>query len=351
MKKYLRLLFACILCAFAAAFAAPPDGQGYALVWSDEFDGPALDTNSWSFDVGGQIMDRITPYFSNGLNLTFENGSAVLWFKKENYSSWPYTSCRVNTKGKKEFKYGYMEIKLKASSGNGLVEAFWTMGSDMDVSGWPACGEIDLYAQRTGQQLYAGTPGDNCFYAGCYFKGASGGASYNSKQYYNAECLCSDYHLYAIEWDSLGIKYFFDGNKFWEYDTITASYNFASFHQPHFVTADIDLNFLNNLNDSILPRAMYMDYVRVYQKDAVSINNNAQKNVSPSLNLIDPQKANLKIYDLLGRSVGDYTDRIRLMKSVANVMNGASLKLPVGIYIARFSGGSRSISEKLVVTK
>jgi beta-glucanase (GH16 family) len=353
MKPGSGVLVAVLLCSGAAAPAFDPFSEGYGLYWSDEFDGAGLDTSVWSYRDGDLWSSSEVAYYTKGANLTMENGCAVLWAKKEQYQGRPYTSCRLVTLNKKQFTYGYIEARIKAPSGRGLWPSFWMAGNNIGSAGWPACGEIDVYEQRTGSQLYSGTPGDNCYMTGCYFKAASGGTSYNNFQYNYAECLCGGFHTYAVAWDSLRIRYFFDGNQVWEYDTISASYNYASFHQPFvfYLNLDVGGTYVGTVDNSIFPQAMYVDYVRVYQKDAVRINNNAQKNVVSSLNLIDPTKAHLKIYDLQGRFVGDYTDKIQRMKYGESIVKSMSSILPIGIYVARFSGGAKSMSERLVVAK
>ena len=52
-------------------------------------------------------------------------------------------SGRINSKGKKSFKYRKIEASIKLPKTNGgLWPAFWMMG-DNDKE-WPACGEIDI---------------------------------------------------------------------------------------------------------------------------------------------------------------------------------------------------------------
>ena len=56
-----------------------------------------------------------------------------------------YTSGRVNTQGKRDFKYGLFEAKVKVPTGMGYLPAFWMMPTDEDLYGqWPRCGEIDI---------------------------------------------------------------------------------------------------------------------------------------------------------------------------------------------------------------
>jgi len=345
MNRNFAFSICIIACLVFAAFADPPAGKGYVLTWSDEFDGVALDTNTWTMDTccsGGAQYQTFTDH-----NVTIENGAAVLWAKHEKHGYYDYTSSWIETIGKREFKYGYFEVRLKAMYGNGPWAAFWMMGSDFHRVSWPACGEIELYDQRTGTRNNT-YPGDSAFKVSCDFASASGGPLYNTAQYLYTDCLCSDYHMYAIEWDSTAIKYFFDGNKIWEYDSINESYNFSSFHQPFFFNVQVTLN--PPLDTSIFPQKMYIDYVRVYQK-STQVKASPQKSTSKIFTLSNPSQARLKVYDLQGRLIADYTDRVRHLKSGENVMKGIASDLPIGIYVTRLFDGVKTVSEKLVVQK
>lgn len=56
-----------------------------------------------------------------------------------------YTSGRINTQGKHDFKYGYFECRAKVPTGKGYLPAFWMMPTDENLYGqWPKCGEIDI---------------------------------------------------------------------------------------------------------------------------------------------------------------------------------------------------------------
>jgi beta-glucanase (GH16 family) len=343
MKNIFPIFLLVIPCLL---IASPPADKGYVLAWSDEFNGSALDTTAWSFDTS-IISETADRFFTNGQNFTIENGAGVLWAKKERHRFNNYTSCYINTWGKKEFTYGYIEARIKPPHGTGLWPQFWTLGSTYFTgTPWPECGELAVYGQRSGPQLYNGTPGDNCYNVMCVFKSVSGGISYNSFQLNYTECLCNDYHLYAVEWDSLGIKYFFDGNKFFEYDTINTRYNFTAFHNPHYLIIDLEFQSVYSMDTSIFPQKMYVDYVRVYQKGGVKTVNPPGKSLQDLAAAAD-NFHQIKLYDLKGRYVGEYS----ALSSGRSTGGGisANTALPQGIYIARMFDGRRFVAEKIVV--
>lgn len=64
--------------------------------------------------------------------------------KKQNFGDRDYTSSRLVTKGKKQFKFGRIDIRAALPEGQGLWPALWMLGSNVDAVSWPACGEIDI---------------------------------------------------------------------------------------------------------------------------------------------------------------------------------------------------------------
>lgn len=335
----------CVLLGFlSGAFASPP--SGYNLIWSDEFDGPSLDTSTWTMDTCCTAGAEHQSYADH--NVTIENGAAVLWAKHEKHGYYDYTSFWIETHGKREFKYGYFEVRMKAMFGNGPWASFLMLGSNYRMESCPKCGEIELYDQRTGTRNNT-YPGDSAFDVSCDFASASGGPLYNTSRYFYTDCLCNDYHLYAVEWDSIAIKYFFDGNRIWEYDSINESYNFSSFHQPFFFDTRVFLNA--PLDTGIFPQKMYIDYVRVYQK-STHVNAIPPKNMPENMTLGNPSKTQLKVYDLQGRLMRDLTDlpkHINFEKS--NFTKAMLSNLPMGAYAARYDNGSNKYFQKIIVTK
>jgi beta-glucanase (GH16 family) len=244
---YYKILGIFIIFTVTYIYAAPP--AGYGLVWSDEFNsGTKPDPNIWGYETGCTGYGNAEWQYYTEANATIEDGACVITAKRETASGpWQncshpnYTSARMHSKGKKFFKYGYLEVKLKAPRGNGLWPAFWTLGENIDQIGWPACGEMELYEQRTGTWSIAGTVGDNVFIGTCHFRGSSG-VSYNSKQYVNNEGLYVNYHLYGILWDSAFVEYYFDDKVYWprtQTPNINQSFNFEAFHNPHFFIGNI----------------------------------------------------------------------------------------------------------------
>lgn len=140
MKKITATIAALVLAVLQANAA-------YELVWSDEFDGSALDTDVWNYEIGtgnwGWGNGESQYYTSRTENVRTENGNLVITAKKENYGGCEYTSARITSANKVSARYGKMEARIKLPKGMmGVWPAYWMLGTG--ASGWPYNGEIDI---------------------------------------------------------------------------------------------------------------------------------------------------------------------------------------------------------------
>ena len=114
------------------AISAPSSYSGLSLVWSDEFNGPGINSNVWNYDTGGGGWgnNELENYTNSSKNSYITNGGyLVIEARKE--SDGTYTSARMQTQGKKEFTYGRMDIRAKLPKTKGLWPAIWMLGSDI----------------------------------------------------------------------------------------------------------------------------------------------------------------------------------------------------------------------------
>jgi beta-glucanase (GH16 family) len=363
MKKMTRFVFLFLVCCAAAEYAKPP--ENYALVWSDEFDqGAAPDSNTWKFDNRGPMRgDNVEHEYYTPANITIQNGVAVIEARKEKTKqgdvTWPYTSGWMSTEGKKSFKYGYIEVRIKAPFGKGVWSAFWTLGENLNTAYWPACGEMDFFYNNYGSPFTGDSKSDSVFSSACNFQSAGGGVVYNKKQYAYSEELYKDYHLYAILWDSAFVEYYFDDKVFWsrtETPGIIQSNNIDAFHQPHCFIANVavagdpdSMKSPNRLDTAVFPQRMYIDYVRVYEKSTGIADAAGASRAKSSMVLLNPASAWLKVFDMRGRLVADYTPKVRIMKPGQNAVRMLRPDLPAGAYIVRLSDGAFDVSQKLII--
>ena len=86
--------------------------EGYKLFWSDEFDGPNLNTDNWTCEIGrgsnGWGNAELQYYTDRPENVDVRDGKLVMTARKESYQGATATSARLITLGKVYFKYGYI---------------------------------------------------------------------------------------------------------------------------------------------------------------------------------------------------------------------------------------------------
>ncbi len=238
-------------------------GEGWKLVWQDEFDGDAINRSHWTFDLGGGGWGNgeAQIYTDRPENARLENGLLVIEARKEpnDTGGFNFTSARLKTEGRQEFQYGRIEARMKVPGGAGTWPAFWMLGSNFRTVGWPDCGEIDImeYVGRE-PNLIMGT---------LHGPGFSGALGLSARSLQEDE-IADAFHTYAVVWDAEQITWLFDGEP---YHTLTREDVGADrwvFDQPFFMILNLALGgTLGGLisPETAFPANVYVDYVRVYQ--------------------------------------------------------------------------------------
>ncbi len=225
----------------------------YTLVWSDEFNGTAIDATKWNMETGNLNVNHEEEYYQAS-NATVANGNLVITAQKEAVAGQPYTSARMNTMGKFTAEYGRIEARIKIPLGQGMWPAFWMLGANISTVSWPTCGEMDIMEHINADSTIYGTMHWNV----------------NGHVQYGQTTTISDpggYHIYAIEWDASSIRWYVD-NTLYVTGNIANNINGTNaFHLPFFIILNLavggDFPGLT-VDESKLPASMYVDYVRVY---------------------------------------------------------------------------------------
>lgn len=226
------------------------------LVWSDEFDiDGAPNTANWGYDLGaGGWGNGEAQYYTNSnQNVKVEGGFLKITAKKQNFSGSEYTSARLLSKGKKDFKYGKFEIRAKLPTGGGTWPAIWMLGASFPETPWPATGEIDIM-EYVGNQ-------PNTVHGTLHYPGHSGGDGPTaSTTVANAN---TEFHVYSLTWSATSIKFAVDGNVFHTFiNTPDTPFN-ANFFFILNVAMGGTLG--GNIDPAFTQSNMEVDYVRVYQ--------------------------------------------------------------------------------------
>jgi beta-glucanase (GH16 family) len=241
----------------------------YTMVWSDEFDGSALDESVWNYNTGGNGWgNNEKQYYTNRPeNIRVQNGMLEIEARKETYQNNEYTSARIHSKGKKEFKYGKIEARIKFPGGKGTWPAFWTLGNS---GNWPNCGEIDII-EHIGSQP---TRASSALHTAA--KNGTKGNNWSSVKFFDYS-LADDFHVYAVEWaqeEKDGkdvIRFMVDGVQYAEsWEATIDDVDTWPFSRPHYIILNCAIggNMGGQIDDGIFDqqRIMYVDWVRVWQR-------------------------------------------------------------------------------------
>lgn len=227
-----------------------------SLVFSDEFNGNgAPDPAKWGYDLGnnnGWGNSELEYYTSRPENVLQQGGVLKINLIKEPYMGFNYTSARILSKGKFDFKYGRVEISAKLPSGVGTWPALWMLGSDINTTPWPGCGEIDIM-EHLGRDL-------NNIYGTFHYPGHSGGnADGGTKMITGATTA---FHKYGLEWNATTIKISVDDVV---YKTLANS-SAVPFNHNFFFIMNLAMggNFAQAPDPAVTGATMEVDYIRVY---------------------------------------------------------------------------------------
>ena len=224
------------------------------LVFSDEFstDG-APDSNKWTYDLGnnnGWGNGELQNYTNSSNNVIVQGGNLVITAKKTGSS---YTSARLKSENKYEFKYGKVEFNAKLPAGAGTWPALWMLGQNYATNIWPACGEIDIMEHKGNQP--------NIILGSVHYTGRSGGDSVTSRT--TATSVSTTFHKYKVIWSPQSIRFFVDNVLF--HSVINT--NSLPFNSDFFLIMNVAMGgtFGGTVDPAFTQSSMEVDYVRVYQ--------------------------------------------------------------------------------------
>ncbi|MBB5706413.1 glycoside hydrolase family 16 protein [Sphingopyxis panaciterrulae] len=294
------------LALLAAAGAAEPvgatgapDAAGWRLVWSDEFDGPAIDRGKWDFDVdcwGGGNRERQC-YTDRRSNAAVENGRLVITARKERWTgpAFPlsqrsdpakanaqatgeFTSARLVTRGKAAWTYGRIEVRAKLPQGQGTWPAIWMLPEDARYGPWAASGEIDiLEAVNLGVRCEdCGDGTENRILGTLHFGGA-----WPDNRHKGAEVALpaplDGWHVFGLVWREGRIDWTVDGRIYatqvaGAWATTGSSDPAAPFDRPFHLILNLAIGGglaesrgVGGVDDLGYPKRMAVDWVRVWQ--------------------------------------------------------------------------------------
>ena len=263
IKIYLILLFGIII----SCSPTKETQQSYELVWNDEFDQtvPELDASKWFRETvapnnGSWYNDELQHYTDRLDNAYVTEGTLKIKAKKEEYThsgtTQAYTSARLNSKF--SFTYGKVVVRAKLPRAQGTWPAIWTLGSNLETVGWPACGELDIM-----EQLFEDFEMVQC----AIHTPASYGSDTVVKQV-DVSDVTTNFHEYGMEWTPEKIDFTVDNQVYFTYAPEVKTLENWPFDNDQYILLNIAMG--GNLGGTVAPDftedIMEVDYVRVYQK-------------------------------------------------------------------------------------
>jgi len=241
------------------------------LVWFDEFNSndKLPDSSKWSYDNGngcpeicGWGNNELQYYTANRAeNARVENGLLIIEARKESFKDAKYTSARMVTKNKGDWKYGKIEIKAKLPNGLGMWPAIWMLPTKWEYGAWPRSGEIDIM-ENVGylpDSLFGTVHTDA-------FNGMKG--TQKSKSIFVND-LATNFHVYGVVWDEERIDFLLDGKLYHSFFNNHSGIAAWPFNKEFYLILNIAIGGnwggKMGINESIFPQQMQIDYVRVYQ--------------------------------------------------------------------------------------
>ncbi len=284
--KYSTLLSAALMLSTTAMAAETwSSNNDWQLVFEDDFNGPTLDTHNWSrIDYVSFQAPAWRKYQSQDPELVefgAKNGenAMTLWGKYGDYKTQnnqtqtqsTYACGGVYTLNTFSFQYGYVEVRARFDSVQGVWPAIWMMPKS--GYSWPNGGEIDIMEHLN----YEGSVYQTIHYSKANNGQDSGSA--NVHPYFKTGDK-TQWHTYGMEWTPEAIIFYLDGAKTGTFSKPTDSSVYWPFDDPNnefylLIDQQIGGSWVENAGAGGIDTATLqnsgaafdIDYVRVYSTE------------------------------------------------------------------------------------
>jgi beta-glucanase (GH16 family) len=258
------------------------------LIWSDEFENSGLpDTTKWSYDVGtgsnGWGNSELQYYTEESLkNARVENGSLIITAVKEKMAQSNYTSARLVTRQKGDWRYGRFEIAAKLPKGRGVWPALWMLPTDWVYKEWPKSGELDIM-ENVGFDPYT-------IHFNVHTEAYNHMKNNNKGDTLHLSDPHTKFNVYAMEWYEDSVVFFADGRRAFTFRNEHTGYSTWPFDQKFHLLLNIAVGGSwggqQGVDESIFPQEMIIDYVRVYRFTSTGVERYREKPAIHSSGLI-----------------------------------------------------------------
>ncbi|QPF90269.1 glycoside hydrolase family 16 protein [Bradyrhizobium commune] len=251
----------------------PSRAGGWEMVFSDEFNGDALDRNKWAtrYLYQNETMDHFTDESQRYRDSQVTVAGGVLNLRAEKKPGADLFESGL-IRSHRTFYYGYYEARVFLPSGKGVFPAFW-LEADYDQDGkfWHPP-EIDIFEYV----INGTTDKPNMLHSSSTPPGLPQPFTFVDPSFrtdfrimVGKDDLNRDWHVAGFVWTPDTISLFWDGRRIY-----TRKYEWQRKDGQLGPPAHIDLNFAvggtkwagkNGVDDAAFPQDFKVDYVRVCQ--------------------------------------------------------------------------------------
>lgn len=245
-------------------YTTPKSYANLKLAWADEFDGTSLNETFWNYEIGnnnGWGNNELQYYKKE--NTSVKDGYLIIQAKNESAGNQIYTSSRLTTQNKYNFKYGRVDIRAALPKGQGIWPALWMLGKNFNTVGWPKCGEIDIMEMVGGS---TGNGSDKTTYGTVHWDNFGQYAQYGGNTKLTSGIFNDEFHVFSIVWDAQKIVWYLDDKQFHVIDTTPAG--LSEFQEEYFLLVNLAVggNWPGKPDGTtVLPQHLVVDYIRVFQ--------------------------------------------------------------------------------------
>lgn len=240
----------------------------WQMVWSDEFNYAGLpNPRKWNFDTIGNSYgwgnNEAQWYtYANPRNAFVNNGTLKIKAIREKIMGKNYSSARLTTKHKGDWKYCKIEVRAKLPTGNGTWPAIWMLPTEFKYGDWPQSGEIDIME-------HVGSDPDSILstshtQAFNHSIGTQVGSVIFLKD------ATTKFHVFSLEWNEQEWRSYVDGKLYFTYKNDGSGAAVWPYDQPFHLILNLaiggGLGGRKGIDDHLFPHIFEIDYVRVYQK-------------------------------------------------------------------------------------
>lgn len=243
-------------------YVSPESYANLSLTWEEDFIGASLNLNNWSYEIGtgsnGWGNNELQYYREE--NTSLQDGHLVITAKKESVGSSEYTSSRLVTMNKHNFRYGRIDVRAALPRGQGIWPAVWMLGTNFPSVGWPASGEIDI------MEMVGGNGRENTVHGTVHWQNQGQHAEFGGSKTRASGTYSDEFHVYSIIWTENQIRWLVNNEQYHAIDTSPDELD--EFRKPFFFIVNLAVggNWPGSPNNSTtFPQHLIVDYIRVFQ--------------------------------------------------------------------------------------